>query len=157
MKIAAIYSHLNGLEYLKVHRPKLWGEVRFAIKRVDAEACKTKVSEEKKMKGKMLYSPPAMNDALKAELGALKWRQRQNTFWATDNEKLLRGIYGQKADDQKAAILASGKKPIRSYNQTDFVKERVAIEVQFGKYALVAHDLFVKHLSFFVSHSSFRT
>ena len=39
-----------------------------------------------------------------------------------------------------------------SYNQTDFVKERVAVEVQFGKYAFVAHsDLFVKHLSFYVS------
>ena len=37
------------------------------------------------------------------------------------------------------------------YNQTDFVKERVAVEVQFGKYAFVAHDLFVKHLSFYVS------
>ena len=36
-----------------------------------------------------------------------------------------------------------------SYNQTDFVKERVAVEVQFGKYAFVAHDLFVKHLSFY--------
>ena len=32
-----------------------------------------------------------------------------------------------------------------SYNQTDFVKDRVAVEVQFGKYAFVAHDLFVKH------------
>ena len=39
-----------------------------------------------------------------------------------------------------------------SYNQTDFVKNRVAVEVQFGKYAFVAHDLFVKHLSFYVSN-----
>ena len=38
-----------------------------------------------------------------------------------------------------------------SYNQTDFVKERVAVEVQFGKYSFVAHDLFVKHLSLYVS------
>lgn len=38
-----------------------------------------------------------------------------------------------------------------SYNQTDFVKDRVAVEIQFGKYAFVAHDLFVKHLSFYVS------
>jgi len=36
-------------------------------------------------------------------------------------------------------------------NQTDFVKNRVAIEIQFDKYAFVAHDLFVKHLSFYVS------
>ena len=38
-----------------------------------------------------------------------------------------------------------------SYNQTDFVKDRVAVEIQFGKYAFVWHDLFVKHLSFYVS------
>ena len=28
------------------------------------------------------------------------------------------------------------------------MKERVSIEVQFGKYSFVAHDLFVKHMSF---------
>ena len=50
----------------------------------------------------------------------------------------------------KAAIANMGKKPILSYNQTDFVKDRVAIEVQFGKYAFVAYDLFVKHLAFYV-------
>ena len=27
----------------------------------------------------------------------------------------------------------------------------MAIEIQFGKYAFVAHDLFVKHLSFYVA------
>jgi hypothetical protein len=39
--------------------------------------------------------------------------------------------------------------PILSYKQTDFVKNRVAVEVQFGKYAFVAFDLFVKHLLFY--------
>ena len=37
-----------------------------------------------------------------------------------------------------------------SYNQTDFVKNRVALEVQFGKYSFVAYDLFVKHLAFYI-------
>ena len=54
-------------------------------------------------------------------------------------------------DEQKLAIENAGYEPIMSYNQTDFVKERVAVEIQFGKYAFVAHDLFVKHLSFYVS------
>jgi Restriction endonuclease BglII len=54
------------------------------------------------------------------------------------------------ADQQKAEIEAAGEKPIYSYNQTDFVKDRIALEVQFGKYAFVAYDLFVKHLAFFV-------
>jgi hypothetical protein len=54
------------------------------------------------------------------------------------------------APQQKIEIEACGEKPIFSYNQTDFVKDRVAVEVQFGKYAFVAYDLFVKHLAFYV-------
>ena len=56
----------------------------------------------------------------------------------------------QSANEQKQAIEEAGLTAIMSYNQTDFVKERVAIEVQFGKYAFVAYDLFVKHLAFYV-------
>ena len=63
----------------------------------------------------------------------------------------MRGIYSLLEDEQKQAIEKAGHAPIMSYNQTDFVKDRVAVEVQFGKYAFVAHDLFVKHLSFYVS------
>ena len=55
-----------------------------------------------------------------------------------------------KANEQKKEIEAAGEIAIFSYNQTDYVKERVAIEVQFGKYSFVAYDLFVKHLAFFV-------
>ncbi len=54
------------------------------------------------------------------------------------------------AEEQKREIEAAGEKPIFSYNQTDFVKDRVAVEVQFGKYAFVAYDLFVKHLAFYI-------
>ena len=53
-------------------------------------------------------------------------------------------------EQQRREIEDAGEMPIYSYNQTDFVKERVAIEVQFGKYSFVAYDLFVKHLAFYV-------
>ena len=99
----------------------------------------------------MLYSPPDMNAAFKSGLKALDREERRNTFWVTEDERLLRGIYGLPADEQKAAIEAAEHKPIMSYNRTDFVKGRVAVEVQFGKYAFVAHDLFVKRLSLYVS------
>ena len=151
MRIGAKYSHLNGEEYLIVHRRELWDEVLAVIDAVDAEACKTKASKEKTMRGRMLYSPLDMNAAFKVGLEALDWEERRNTFWVTADERLLRGIYDLPAEEQKAAIEAAGHEPIMSYNQTDFVKERVAVEVQFGKYAFVAHDLFVKHLSFYVS------
>src|SRR5579863_5975591 len=52
--------------------------------------------------------------------------------------------------EQKAEIEAAGKRAIFSYNQTDFVRNRVAIEVQLGKYSFIAYDLFVKHLAFYV-------
>lgn len=76
---------------------------------------------------------------------------RKHSFWVTNNAKVLRGIYGLSRQEQKRAIEEAGEVPIRSLNETDFVKDRVAVEVQFGKYAFVAHDLFVKHLSFYVS------
>ena len=53
-------------------------------------------------------------------------------------------------DEQKEFLINKGiSTPIQSYKQTDFVKENIAIEVQFGKYAFVAYDLFVKHLLFY--------
>ncbi len=53
-------------------------------------------------------------------------------------------------EDQRKEIESAGETPIFSYNQTDFVRDRVAIEVQFGKYSFVAYDLFVKHLAFYI-------
>ena len=151
MQIKARYSHLNGEEYLLVHRKQLWEEVQTVIKEVDAFACRTKVSKEKTMRGKLLFSPADMNRAFSEGLSRLEWSERRNTFWVTDDEKILRGTYALPENEQRQAIEAAGMTPIMSYNQTDFVKARVAVEVQFGKYAFVAHDLFVKHLSFYVS------
>lgn len=151
MRIAAQYSHLNGLEYMIVHHKDLWGEIQNAIAWVDAEACKTKISREKTMRGRRLYSPIDLNQQFRSSFRELGWTERRNTFWVTDDEELMRGVYNRPEAEQKQAIQAAGREPIMSYNQTDFVKDRIAVEVQFGKYAFVAHDLFVKHLSFFVA------
>ncbi len=151
MHIGARYSHLNGEEYLLVHHYELWCELLSVVESVDAEACRTKVSKERTRKGRQLYSPIDMNAAFKLGLEALGWEERRHTFRVTDDEDLLRSIQGKSEAEQKASIIATGRKPVMSCNQTDFVKDRVAVEVQFGKYAFVAHDLFVKHLSFYVS------
>jgi len=151
MRIGAKYSHLNGEEFLIVHHSGLWEEIQDVIAAVDGEKCKTKVSRETTKRGDLLYSPIDMNNAFSDGLTERGWRERRNTFWVTDDERILRGIYGLSPDEQKNRIANSGREPIMSYNQTDFVKERVAVEVQFGKYAFVAHDLFVKHLSFYIS------
>ncbi len=46
-----------------MHKPQLWKEIQSVITAVDAEKCKSKVSKEKTMKGKLLYSPIDMNAA----------------------------------------------------------------------------------------------
>ena len=134
-----------------VHHKELWDEILDVVARVDAEACRTKISKEKTMPGRLLYSPKDMNDMFKASFEELGWKQRRQTFYVTDDEDLMRSIYSRPEEEQKSAIGQAGREPIMSYNQTDFVKNRIAVEVQFGKYAFVAHDLFVKHLSFFVA------
>ena len=151
MQIKARYSHLNGEEYLLVHRKQLWDEVQTVIAGVDAFACRTKPSKEKTMRGRILFSPIDMNREFKNGLQARGWRERRSTFWVTADDRLMRSVYNLPEAEQRQAIEKSGQTPIMSYNQTDFVKDRVAVEVQFGKYAFVAHDLFVKHLSFYVS------
>lgn len=68
----------------------------------------------------------------------------------TTDRKLLEQVVNLSLDDQKRFLEEHGvTKPILSYKQTDFVKDQIAIEVQFGKYAFVAYDLFVKHLLFY--------
>lgn len=102
------------------------------------------------MKGKLLFSPIDMNGAFKRLLRDRDWEETRVSYWVTRTEKLIRKTLEMPAEEQKLEIEAAGEKPIFSYNQTDFVKDRVAIEVQFGKYAFVAYDLFVKHLAFYV-------
>lgn len=150
MKIIETYSHLNGLEYLLVHQPKLWQEVQDVIEQVDAEACKTKVSKESRMLGQLKYAPKEMNKQFMQLLAERDWKENRVSYWVTKDVKLIRHTMMKNAEKQKRQIEAAGETPIFSYNQTDFVKNRVAVEVQFGKYSFVAYDLFVKHLAFYV-------
>lgn len=150
MQIAAYYSHLNGLEFLQVHQPNIWKEINAVVKSVDASKCKTKVSKEKDMVGDVLYAPKDMNRMMRDGFNARNWKESRVSYWVTKDAKLIRKTMLMDAKQQKSEIESAGYRAIASYNQTDFVKNRVAVEVQFGKYAFVAFDLFVKHLAFYV-------
>lgn len=152
MRIVNHYSHLNGLEFLLVHKPKLWDEITSAIKGLDAEACRTKVSKEKRTKDKILYSPIDMNSASSEAFKSRGWGEQRTSYWVTSDAQLIRKTMHLPAAQQKTEIENAGLQPIFSYNQTDFVKDRVAVEVQFGKYSFVAYDLFVKHMAFYIGN-----
>ncbi|MDO9302303.1 MAG: BglII/BstYI family type II restriction endonuclease, partial [Anaerolineales bacterium] len=82
---------------------------------------KTKISKEKTKQGKELYSPIDMNNHFQKEF--------QNRGF-----KELRDTYTIKIPNSDVAI--SG-----AYKQVDFVKEKVLVEVQFGKYAFMFYDM----------------
>lgn len=102
------------------------------------------------MVGRLLYSPEDLNACFSKGLNSLKWKESRTSYWVTDDYNLIRKTLHMAPREQKSEIEAAGKRPIFSYNQTDFVRDRVAIEVQLGKYSFISYDLFVKHLAFYV-------
>ncbi len=50
----------------------------------------------------------------------------------------------------RAELVSRGWRGASPYNRTILVKDRIAIEAQFGKHASVAYDLFAKHMAFFI-------
>lgn len=150
MQILATYSHLNGVEFLRYRHEDIWNEIIDIISSIDAERCKSKVSREKGKEGSLLYSPIELNKAFKQAFQSRGWKEGRYRFMTTTDEALLRSIFSLPQDEQKKRIEAANLEAIPSYNQIDFVKSRIAVEIQFGKYSFVAHDLFVKHLSFYV-------
>lgn len=150
MKIAQKYSHLNGEEYLIVHHNNLYKEIKSYVKSVNADDFKTKVSEEIRKKGTMLYSPTAINSALKLKFAEGTWNESRYKYYITLNRELMEKSISLPIKEQKKFLIENGEEnPIFSYNQTDFVKQQIAVEVQFGKYSFVAYDLFVKHMLFY--------
>jgi len=150
MKIAQKYSHLNGEEYLIVHHSDLYKEINSIIESIDADKIKTKVSKEIRKKGNKLYSPKELNKTFNREFSNKNWTESRYNYYITLNRELMEKSISLPVSEQKKFLIENGENcPIYSYNQTDFVKDKVAIEVQFGKYSFVAYDLFVKHMLFY--------
>ena len=144
------YSHLNGEEHLLVHHKARYKEILEVIKGVDANKLRTKESKEKTMKGKMLYNPIALNVEFKRLFRKCDWNESRYDYYVTTDPAIMQELLTLSTKEQKKFLLQKGvASPIYSYKQTDFVKDLIAVEVQFGKYAFVAFDLFVKHLLFY--------
>jgi hypothetical protein len=150
MRIAQKYSHLNGEEYLIVHHNNLYKEIAVVVENIDAKRLLTKESKEKTMPGTMLYSPISLNKIFNKKFNKLGWSESRYKYYITTDQKILPELITLPYNRQKEFLISKGiSEPISSYKQTDFVKDQIAVEVQFGKYAFVAFDLFVKHLLFY--------
>ena len=68
-----LYSHLNGLEFLKYNKSQLFEQIESIISKVDANSLRIKVSREKTKPGKMLYYPASLNSTFKKYFREKGW------------------------------------------------------------------------------------
>lgn len=131
MKIAGVYSFKNGEAEVTKHYPNLLREVKHVIGEIDSSKHKTKKSKEKTMKGRMLFSPKKLNKAFKRE------------FEKEGDWKTIRVPCNYPTtyylDNYKARKMNRG-----AFREMDFVKEKLGIEVQFGKYAFMVYNVCAK-------------
>ena len=121
MKIAHVYSHLNGLEYMLVRKLELWQEIQDAVKNVNASSAFVKVSREKTMMGKILLSPSKLNELFKAEFTSMSWHEVRHDYYVNEDLDTARGIvHIQDKDEQRRGIIERGFTAYRTYNQIDY-------------------------------------
>lgn len=149
MRITNQYNHLNAREFLIVNRPTQYDEIKNSIANVDANQY-LKLSCDAAKLGQVFYSQADINLALKGLLQGCGWNERRVNYYVTGDEQTTRDIISvyDKAL-QKQIIESRGFESYPTFNQVDFQKERIAVEVQFGKYFSVAYDLHVKHTFFY--------
>ncbi len=135
MRIVETHSHFNGLEHLLVHKPQLWQEIKDVIQEVGENTSKTTVSKERSTNGLFQYNPVEMNKAFKRFFEDKNWTE----IWVA-----------MAPPHQRDEIEQASSSAIFDDNQTNFVKDRVAIETRFGECSFVGYDLFVKHLAFYM-------
>lgn len=120
MKKVYEYSHLEGSEILKVRYPTLEKEIDAVIAGI-VDLKKLKVSKEKTKKGASLYSPKDLNKRFREAFRGRHFEELKDTYTIElpDSETTIKG----------------------AFKQVDFVKSKVLVEVQFGKYAFMFYDM----------------
>jgi hypothetical protein len=133
MKIVAKYNFNRGEDIIKEKYSDELNEIQGIINAVDASLCKTKISKEKTMTGKMLFSPKLLNELFKIEFSKRNWK----------NYKInCEYKFGEYLDNY---IPPKGSSGI-PFRDMDFIKEnkKLGVEVQFGKYAFMVYNVCAK-------------
>ncbi len=131
MRIAGIYSFNGGQEFVTERFPHELDELKKAIGSINAEDYKTKESEEKTMVGKMLYSPVGLNSAFKERLFPIGWANVKEVCEYSEK------YYVEGYENQN-------KKKKYPFRDMDFVKNKLGVEVQFGKYSFMVYNVCAK-------------
>ncbi|MBI2851832.1 MAG: restriction endonuclease [Chloroflexi bacterium] len=130
MRIVASYSFRGGERAVKRKHKDSLAEITAVIEAVNSDEHKTKASREKTMPGRILYSPRSLNAAFKSEFEAAGWQKKKvNCEYPT--QFYVKGY--TPTHNAKGA-----------FREMDFLKGKLGVEVQFGKYAFMVYNVCAK-------------
>lgn len=130
MRVVARFSFAGGQEVIEASYANELREIYSAISNIDAEACKTKISKEKTMQDRLLYSPRDLNNCFKRELNPLNW---WNIKVPCDYS-----AFGTYEEGYEIPTVEG------AFRDMDFVKNKLGVEVQFGKYSFMVYNVCAK-------------
>lgn len=130
MKIVGVYSFNGGAEAVKKKHTKELGEVEKILASVDAKKHKIKRSEEKTMRGKILYSPRSLNKEISDRFLEMEW-EKKRVLCDYPTQYYNEGY--------EAPKISKG-----AFREMDFIKNKLGVEVQFGKYSFMVYNVCAK-------------
>ncbi len=120
MRVVYEYSHLGGSEILAARFPDALKDIYEVVTGL-TDVPRSKISKEKTKVGRALYSPIWMNNEFEKRFRAKGFKELRDYYTITIPHSDIQ-IEG-------------------SYKQVDFVKDKILVEVQFGKYAFMFYDM----------------
>lgn len=129
MKVIKTYSFKDGENLIKSKHSEELHDILDAIKKLNALDCLTKESKEKTMRGELLFSPKDMNNSLKMMLHEKGWTKKA-------------------VGKRKKYIEPRHSFGSHRFREMDGIKNKVGLEIQFGKYAFMGYDIFSKMVIF---------
>ena len=130
MKIVGVYSFNGGEKTVQRKYAKELNEVKNILAHVDAKKHKTKRSKEKTMRGKVLYSPRSLNKEISDRFLELKW-EKKRVLCDYPTQYYSEGY--------EAPRISKG-----AFREMDFIKNKLGVEVQFGKYSFMVYNVCAK-------------
>ena len=122
MRVAGRHSHKDGERFIRENHPVALAEVEQVIASIDAESCRLKRSEEASREHEMIFSPKHLNALFDWYFFKLGWEVRPLIKTHDENR--------------------SGSR------EMDFLKDKVGVEVQMGKYSFLTYDIVAKMVIF---------
>lgn len=115
---------------MRLRKSSELGQILDVIESIDAAGHRTKVSREKTMPEKALFNPRSLNKAYRKAFVAAGWRSHR--------------VYCEYPTTYYVADYARGPAVRGAFREIDFVRDRVGVEVQFGKYAFMVYNVCAK-------------